>query len=397
MVPDAQPEHAVRLLPWMNLQAPESDKFHFFPGTSQGRVLSGSWVLLSRLMWLRSFPMDRRYEWSGNERISAWSVPGGRSGSRRAGGAHRTLNATITVPNGKTARTYGSIATSATAAGSSMASSTDLPCPNNPLPNSMCRSWRGTPRPVTAPPQVRYVELHCKTNFSFLEGASHPNELVAQAASLGYAGMAVTDRNSLAGVVRAHVAAKEIGLKLLIGAEITLVDAQPVLLWAMNRAGLWPALSAADSGPSSGSQGRVPPRLRGRRRARKRPACRCACCRFRAQTHRSCSSGAMSFLIEPTLWPSCIAARSIKDGCASGSGRPTQQVCRLVAAGDVHYHDARRRYLQDVLTAIRLKKTVAELGLNRFPNSERRLRPLDEIVAIHAGCRGRCLPYGRGG
>ena len=60
-------------------------------------------------------------------------------------------------------------------------------------------------------PPVRYVELHCKTNFSFLEGASHPDELVAQAATLGYAGMAVTDRNSLAGVVRAHVAAKEVG------------------------------------------------------------------------------------------------------------------------------------------------------------------------------------------
>ncbi len=57
----------------------------------------------------------------------------------------------------------------------------------------------------------------------------------------------------------------------------------------------------------------------------------------------------------------------------------------LLAAGDVHYHDARRRYLQDVLTAIRLKKTVAELGPARFPNSERRLRPLDEIVAIYAG------------
>src|SRR5277367_4517165 len=84
---------------------------------------------------------------------------------------------------------------------------------------------------------VRYVELHCKTNFSFLEGASHPDELVAQAASLGYAGMAVTDRNSLAGAVRAHIAAKEVGIKLVIGAEITLADASPILLWAMNRDG----------------------------------------------------------------------------------------------------------------------------------------------------------------
>src|SRR5262245_1592020 len=89
--------------------------------------------------------------------------------------------------------------------------------------------------PVPAPkaisknvPPVRYAELHCKTNFSFLEGASHPDELVAQAAELGYQGLAVTDRNSLAGVVRAHVAAKESGLKLLIGAEIRMADAGPI-------------------------------------------------------------------------------------------------------------------------------------------------------------------------
>jgi error-prone DNA polymerase len=81
-----------------------------------------------------------------------------------------------------------------------------------------------------------YAELHCKTNFSFLEGASHPDELVQRAAELGYAALAITDRNSLAGVVRAHGAARQLGLKLLIGAEITLLDAPPVLLWAADRA-----------------------------------------------------------------------------------------------------------------------------------------------------------------
>ena len=59
---------------------------------------------------------------------------------------------------------------------------------------------------------MRYAELHCKTNFSFLEGASHADELVRQAAALGYRALAVTDRNSLAGVVRAHIAAKDVGL-----------------------------------------------------------------------------------------------------------------------------------------------------------------------------------------
>ena len=81
-----------------------------------------------------------------------------------------------------------------------------------------------------------YAELHAKTNFSFLEGASHPDELVQRAAELGYAALAITDRNSLAGVVRAHVAAKESGLKLLVGAEITPEDALSVVLLPTDRA-----------------------------------------------------------------------------------------------------------------------------------------------------------------
>src|SRR5262249_26117412 len=97
--------------------------------------------------------------------------------------------------------------------------------------------------PIPAPPApepmpaVPYAELHCCTNFSFLEGASHADELVARAAELGYTALAVTDRNSLAGMVRAHVAAKEAGLKLVVGAAIFPVDASPVLLWATDRAG----------------------------------------------------------------------------------------------------------------------------------------------------------------
>ena len=83
---------------------------------------------------------------------------------------------------------------------------------------------------------MHYAELHCKTNYSFLEGASHPDELVNVAAALGYAALAITDRNSVAGVVRAHVAAKETGLKLVIGAEIAPSDAPPLVLLATDRA-----------------------------------------------------------------------------------------------------------------------------------------------------------------
>ena len=248
-----------------------------------------------------------------------------------------------------------------------------------------------------ATPPVRYVELHCKTNFSFLEGASHPDELVAQAAELGYAGMAVTDRNSLAGAVRAHVAAKEAGLKLVVGAEVTLVDASPILLWAMNRRWLWPALPALDPRPPPGPQGRMPPRLRRCRRARQRLTRRRVAAASRRTAVGISRDGAKSFLIEPTRWPSCIAASATAGDWHEWQREAAAARVPLVAAGDVHYHDARRRYLQDVLTAIRLKTTVAELGAARFPNGERRLRTLDEICRCSCPVPGRRLAHGRSG
>src|SRR5262245_22723562 len=86
--------------------------------------------------------------------------------------------------------------------------------------------------PPVAPP---YAELQCVTNFSFQRGASHPDELVARAKELGYAALAITDEASLAGVVRAHVAAKDAKLKLLIGAEVALADTARVVLLATDR------------------------------------------------------------------------------------------------------------------------------------------------------------------
>ncbi len=83
---------------------------------------------------------------------------------------------------------------------------------------------------------MRYTELHCKSNFSFLEGASHADELMHQAELLGYAGLAITDRNSLAGIVRAHSAAKDTNIQLIIGAELHPIDGPPVVVWPSDRA-----------------------------------------------------------------------------------------------------------------------------------------------------------------
>ncbi|MBM3346711.1 MAG: PHP domain-containing protein, partial [Betaproteobacteria bacterium] len=93
----------------------------------------------------------------------------------------------------------------------------------------------------TAPPAALpaalpdYAELHCLSNFTFLRGASHAEELAQRAAELGYTALAITDECSLAGVVRAHVAAKAAGLKLIIGSEIRLADGPALVLLATDR------------------------------------------------------------------------------------------------------------------------------------------------------------------
>ena len=84
---------------------------------------------------------------------------------------------------------------------------------------------------------MQYAELHCLSSFSFLQAASHPDELVARARELEYAALAITDCNTLSGVVRANTATKDHPIKLIIGSEIRPTDGLPIILWATNRQG----------------------------------------------------------------------------------------------------------------------------------------------------------------
>ena len=99
-------------------------------------------------------------------------------------------------------------------------------------------SRRALARPARRPraPAAAYAELQVTTNFSFLRGGSHADELVATAKALGLAAIAVTDRNTLAGVVRAHVAAREAGIRLVVGARLDLEDAPSLLCYPTCRA-----------------------------------------------------------------------------------------------------------------------------------------------------------------
>ncbi|MEC9183895.1 MAG: PHP domain-containing protein, partial [Pseudomonadota bacterium] len=83
---------------------------------------------------------------------------------------------------------------------------------------------------------TQYAELQVTSNFSFLRGASHPEEMALQAAAFGYAAIGIADRNSLAGVVRAHIAAKEAGLRLCVGARLDLSDGISLLAYPTDRA-----------------------------------------------------------------------------------------------------------------------------------------------------------------
>jgi error-prone DNA polymerase len=254
-----------------------------------------------------------------------------------------------------------------------------------------------------------YAELHAKSNFSFLEGASHPEELVERAAELGYAALAVTDRNSLAGVVRAHGAAKPLGFKFIIGAEITpaarsplseaddapAADAPAVILWPTDRA----------------AYGRLARLItRGRRRAEK------GACRLTLEDIAAHSEGLIAgvcgreggnaqnteYSVRSTQYSTFLHSyRDIfPNRCyllAELHHRGNDQerldllaalACEtgvpLTAAGDVHFHVPQRQPLSDVLCAVRHGCTVAKAGERLFPNAQRYLRSPAEMATLFA-------------
>jgi error-prone DNA polymerase len=229
---------------------------------------------------------------------------------------------------------------------------------------------------------MRYAELHCKTNFSFLEGASFADELVQQAGALGLEALAVTDRNSLCGVVRAHAAAKELSLKLIIGAEIS-TQADRILIYPTDRV-------------AYGKLSRLI--TTGRRRAEKGE------CKLTLTDVTEHSAGQIGVMVPPD---DIIALRkwigdshtTIRDAfgdrlyvalelhCGQNDAekvallREFSQRNRipLVAANDVHYHETRRHFLQDVLVCIREGCAIHEAGGRLFSNAERRLKSGSEM------------------
>jgi len=218
-----------------------------------------------------------------------------------------------------------------------------------------------------------YAELHCVSNFSFLRGASHAEELVAQAKALGYAALAITDECSFAGIVRAHVAAKEVGLKLICGTEVVLSDGMKLVLLAKNRAGYGNLSAIVSLGRRHAEKGSY--RLARSDLAPGIPDCLALWIAAPGATQDDARWLAAAFpgrawlAFERHLAADDAERLARLRDLSAASGLP------LVATGDVHMHVRGRRALQDVLTALRLKTSVDGAGHALFPNGERCLRP----------------------
>ncbi|MHA1113819.1 MAG: PHP domain-containing protein, partial [Alphaproteobacteria bacterium] len=239
-----------------------------------------------------------------------------------------------------------------------------------------------------SPAGLPYVELQAISNFSFLRGASHPEELAVAAAGLGHAALALADRNTLAGVVRAHSAAREAGIRLVVGARLDLADGPSLLCFPIDRA----------------AYGRLSRLLTlGKRRA---PKGDCHLGRADVFAH---AEGQIFVLLPPTdpnaldaefaatlaemragLGPNCFLAAQYLYG-----GEDAARIARLaemaqetdvplVATNDARMHAPERRALLDLLTCIRAHCTVENAGRRLAANAERHLKPPAEMARLFA-------------
>jgi len=229
---------------------------------------------------------------------------------------------------------------------------------------------------------VAYAELHCLSNFTFLRGASHPHELVEQADSLGYAALAITDECSVAGVVRAHMAARNRRLKLIIGSEFRLICGLKLVALAIDRRGYGRLCRLITRGRRAAGKGQY-----SLTRAELEAAGLEQCFILWLPAARP-SPEELRWLAGRFPGKVRIAVELLRDGSDRGRLAALVQIgaqcgVALIASGDVHMHVRARRRLQDALTAIRLKVPIAEVGLRLYANGERYLREPARLARLY--------------
>ena len=228
-----------------------------------------------------------------------------------------------------------------------------------------------------------YIELQAASNYSFLRGASHVEEMFAAAKALGYETLALTDYDTLGGMARAHGRAEEAGLRLVVGCRLTLQDAPPMLVYPMDRAGYAQLCRLLTLGKSrAGKDG---------------------CILFWADLEQA-ADGLLAILL-PDMPDDRLAVelhrlhRTFPGRCyvqlclryRPGDAMRLDQLTTMaqaanvstVVTGDVLYHVPSRRILQDVVTCIREGCTIDQLGVRRERFAGRHLRGPAEMMELY--------------
>ena len=231
---------------------------------------------------------------------------------------------------------------------------------------------------------ARYAELQVTSHFSFLRGASSCEELFAQAAMLGIDALAIVDRNSLAGIVRAHEAAKATGVRLVVGCRLDLADAMSVLVYPTDRAAYARLCRLLSLGKKRGGKAK---------------------CHLEWDDVVAYGEGLIAVLVPDEADDLCaLRLRKLKEVFADRAylaltlrRRPNDQLrlhrlaslasamrVATVVTNDVLFHEPHRRTLQDVVTCIRHNVTIDELGFRRERHADRYLKPPEEMKRLFA-------------
>jgi len=232
---------------------------------------------------------------------------------------------------------------------------------------------------------MTYPELQVTSNFSFLRGGSHPQELVAQAKALGYSAIAITDRNSLTGIVRAHMEAKQAGIQFIPACRLDLMNGTSLLAYPTDQPAYARLSALLTLGNLRTEKGK--------------------CELYKADVYAH-AEGILFIAVPPDRLNSRFEfdhtfmadlaeyrrhfGKSLYLAASFNyNGQDRKRLYRLAetgiplaATGDVYYHTAERRELQDILTCVREKCTIHTAGYLLHPNAERFLKPLDEVQRL---------------
>lgn len=237
---------------------------------------------------------------------------------------------------------------------------------------------------------MNYTELQITTNFTFLRGASHPEEMVNQAAAYNYSAVAITDRNTFAGIVRGHIAAKKCGISFIPGCRLDLLDGPGLLAFPTDAAAYSQLSNLLTMGNFRTEKGK--------------------CDLYREDVYHHARGSKFIILPPPSLNERFdfddSFTKSLKEyrdafgdhlymaATRTYNGDDQKKLYRLarlsnrlgipmVATNDVHYHHPSRRELQDVVTCVREKCTIYNAGFRLYQNAERYLKSVEEMIRLY--------------